>query len=309
MFNLILPAIVSFILGIILIPYLIRFSEKNHSFVDIAKGDELKIHKKPISLFGGLGMFVSMVFGVALLFDPSATTVILGALPVFILGYWDDFKWKHVTTIRPLFKFFLLIVSCLASALILLFFGISFNFIPISIIPLFFSFCMIFILINAVNYQDGIDGLAGSLVFISILGFSVVGFFIQSEFILTISLISLASIAAFLIFNLFPAKIFMGDSGAYALGFLLSAIAITIVKPYNLLTIFGIIFIIGLPLFDGVFTNVRRIMSGKSIFLGDRSHFYDKLMKGGFSVWKTLFICCFIQIFSVIIGIFLLIYA
>lgn len=303
-FNAIFSAITSFILGIILILYLIKFSKKSHSLVDIAKGDELKIHKKPTSLLGGLGMAVAIIVGLFILFDMRAVAIALGVLPVFILGLWDDFKWKHITAIRPLFKFALLILSCFLSALVLFLFGMDFNFIPISFVSLFLSFCIIFVLINAVNYQDGMDGLAGSLVFISLAGFLLAG----DSFAIYISLISLAAIAAFLIFNLPVAKVFMGDSGAYALGFLLSAIAIGFIKPYNLLTILGIIFIIGLPLFDGVYTNIRRILKGKSIFLGDRSHFYDGLLQKGFSAWKTISICCILQIISVLIGVTILFY-
>ena len=300
--NSLFLALVSFIVGVILIPYLINFSKKRGALADKADGDALKIHKGSISLFGGVGIVVATAVALLLMNNSIALSLILGALPVFILGLWDDFKWKHVKDIKPILKFFLLIGSCFVSALIIFFFGLELNLIPISIISVIFSFATIFVMINAVNYQDGMDGLAGSLVFISLIGFLVSG----NALIISICLVVMAAIAAFLVFNLHPAKVFMGDSGAYSLGFLLSAIAITFVKPYNLLIILGIIFIMGLPLFDGVYTNARRLMTGKSIFLGDRSHFYDRLLRKGFSTEKTLAICCAIQSVSVLIGIIIL---
>ncbi|MEK7072711.1 MAG: hypothetical protein AAB969_04020 [Patescibacteria group bacterium] len=73
--------------------------------------------------------------------------------------------------------------------------------------------------------------------------------------------------------------------------------------PYNFSSILGPVFIIGLPIFDGIFTNIRRLLKGKSIFLGDRSHFYDKLLQKGFSIKKTLAICYALQMVLVAIGI------
>lgn len=279
-----------------------RLSAKKKAFLDVAEGDKLKIHKSAISLFGGLGIFIAMSAGLFLMKNSIALSLVLGVLPVFLLGLWDDFKWKHVKDIKPKLKFLFLIGSCLASGIMLSLFGIELNLIPISIISVILSSITIFIMMNAINYQDGMDSLAGSLVFISLIGFLISG----NVLIISICLVIMASIAAFLLYNFPPAKIFMGDSGAYLLGFLLSAIAITFVKPYNLLIILGIIFILGLPLFDGVYTNIRRLIAGKSIFLGDRSHFYDKLLQKGFSVQKTLAICCIVQVVSVLIGVIIL---
>jgi len=290
-------------------PYLISISKKSKKLIDRAEGDELKIHNKPTSLMGGLALALSISEGFFMIYDIKAVAFVLGLLPVFLLGLWDDFKWKHVTTIKPRFKFVLLILSCFLSALALTVFLMSVNFVPIIWVSLILSFCWVFVMINAINYQDGMDGLAGSLVFISMLGLVASSLIFQNYFILSISMVVLASTLGFLIYNLPPAKIFMGDSGAYLLGFALSAIAIAFVKPYNLLTVLGVVFIVGLPLFDGVFTNMRRIISGKSIFLGDRSHFYDRLLQGGLSSWKTLFVCWAIQIISVLIGVFILTYA
>jgi len=74
-------------------------------------------------------------------------------------------------------------------------------------------------------------------------------------------------------------------------------------RPYDLSSLFGTIFIIGLPIFDGVFTNVRRLFHKKSIFLGDRKHFYDRLLfQKKFSTKKTLLICYSIQVIFVVIG-------
>ena len=140
------------------------------------------------------------------------------------------------------------------------------------------------------------DGLAGGETAISFLGFAILGYLSGDNLISAVSFSMFLSILGFLFFNFPPAKIFMGDSGAYFIGFVLAVLACNF-------SILASIFVAGLPLFDGIYTNLRRILSGKSIFLGDREHLYDKLLKKGFSSRKTLVVSYSVQIIFVIIGI------
>jgi len=232
------------------------------------------------------------------------SAIVLAALFIFLLGLWDDLKWKHISQIKPLQKFLLLIIVPLFITIFLWLAGIRINFFPqIYWFTGFLTFLYIFALINAVNYQDGMDGLAGGLVAISLIGFIILSLLSGNNFSFLLSLISFGAVLGFLIFNFPPAKIFMGDSGAYFLGFILAVSAAIFSKPYNFSSIFGPIFIIGLPIFDGIFTNIRRLLGKKSIFLGNREHFYDRIhLKRGFSIKKTILICYFIQAIFVIIG-------
>ena len=301
----------SFLISLILIPFLKKIAEKKELF-DIPQGDVLKIHKKPIPVLGGLVMLIASIL-VLLFFclekqdlGCKIAAIISGSLIIFLLGFWDDLKWKHVSQIKPYFKFLFLIIFPLISGLILFSSGIKFNFFPEIILAGFFTFLYIFVLINAVNYQDGMDGLAGGLVVISLIGFTVLGLISENNLALILSLILLGAVSGFLIFNLPPAKIFMGDSGAYFLGFILAVLAIIFSQPYNISSILGPVFIIGLPIFDGVFANIRRLFQKKSIFLGDRKHFYDRILQRGFSARKTLLISYSLQIISAAIGLLFL---
>lgn len=295
--------LVPFLVGMVVIPLLMKFSQKTGSLVDVPEGDALKIHKKSIPLLGGVAMSVSALVGFLLVWDKSLALVALAGAIIFFLGFYDDLKWKHISTIKPLLKFGLLIICTFVPAVILSLAGISFNFIPVSAISVLLGFIYIFVSINAVNYQDGIDGLAGGLVSISLAGFFYLGMAANVPLATVISLIFLGAVTAFLQFNYPPAKIFMGDSGAYSLGFVLTVLAMLFSKPYNFYSILGPLFIIGLPIVDGVFTNIRRLANGKSIFLGDRSHFYDKLLQKGFSTKKTLAICYCLQLLFVVAGV------
>ncbi|HLD70760.1 MAG TPA: MraY family glycosyltransferase [Negativicutes bacterium] len=304
--NIVLALFATFFTGIVLIPWLRNLSEKKQLVVDIAKGDVLKIHKKPTSLLGGVGMVGAMVAGFLFLLNGNAlyvAAVVVGLSIITGLGFWDDMKWKHISTIKPKIKFFWLLVCTFLPAAILAFYGIGFMFIPTMAVSAMLSFIYIFVVINAVNYQDGMDGLAAGLVAISLAGFMVLSIITGNYFAFSLCVVVLAAVISFLVFNFPPAKIFMGDSGSYALGFMLAVIAMQFSKQYHFTAALAPIIIIGLPVIDGVFTNIRRLTNGKSIFLGDRAHFYDRLMQYGFSVKKTLAICYGLQMLLVVLGV------
>lgn len=306
--NLLMVFFAPFFVGILLVPVFIKLSERSGKFVDRAdEEDYLKIHNKDISLLGGPAMFVAAFVGFSLFifsdFWLKISAVFVGAFFIFMLMLYDDLKWKKTKDSKPLLKFIFLVLAALLSAGILFFAGIKVNFFPYGAAAIFLNFIYIFLFVNSVNYQDGMDGQAGGLLAISFIGFGILGFISNDNLVLAVSMVSLAAVLSFLIFNFPPAKIFMGDSGAYFLGFILSVLAMNFSKPWNIASVLGPIFIAGLPIFDGIFTNLRRIAAGKSIIAGDRGHFYDRLLQKGYSAKKTLLIYCLLQTFFAILGI------
>ena len=297
-----------FILGLVLMPLATLFSKKTGFFVDSAERDELKIHNGKISILGGLAMIVPVFISFIFLERNSYLPLLgisVGILLFFLVCFWDDYKWKSTSKSQPILKSLMLVMSAVISAIVLYYSGISFALITIAVISIILSFIYIFIVTNSINFQDGADGLAGGVVGISLIGFFVLGIIRGNNLSADVSLIVLGAVMSFLIFNFPPAKIFMGDSGAYSLGFIIAVLAISFSTPYNLYSLLGPIFIIGIPVFEGVFSNLRRILSKESIFHGDRDHFYDKLLRK-YSIQKTLLISYSLQIFLVVLG--LLIY-
>jgi len=305
----------SFFICLVLTFYLRKIGNKYH-FFDIAPEDDvLKIHKKSISYLGGLAMILTTFIGFLFLvvtknyLSTEIIAIVIGSLAIFSFGFWDDLRWKNIPHAKPYLKFIYLIIFPLFSAMILSLAGIKINFFNFLVIDYFLTFFYIFVLVNSINYEDGIDGLAGGLVLLSLVGFFILSVLLKNEIALFFSLILSGAICGFLVFNLPPAKIFMGDSGAFFLGYILSVFAMFFSKPYDLSSFLGLLFILGFPIFEGVFTNFRRIAKRKSIFLGDREHFYDKLYLGkGFSIEKTLLISYSIQVIFVIIGLLIYIY-
>lgn len=270
---------------------------EKYKIYDQASNDPLKIHAESVSCLGGLAMFSAIT--ITYLLDYRLLPIIVAGLFIFLLGFIDDLKWRDKARIKKIYKFVYLIIFSLISTKILLMTDFSINLIPIFVVIEILTFISIFILINAINYQDGMDGLAGGVVIISLIGFVVLGDIL-------IAPTSIAIILGFLVFNFPPAKIFMGDSGAYFLGFVLAILTMIYLKPYDFIGLLGIIFILGLPLFDGIYTNLRRLVKRKSIFSGDREHFFDKLLQRGYSIKKVLFICYSLQVVFVIIGLSIL---
>ncbi|OGZ17774.1 MAG: hypothetical protein A2V72_01900 [Candidatus Nealsonbacteria bacterium RBG_13_37_56] len=298
-------SIISFFISLALTFIFYKIGER-YKIYDLATEDPLKIHKKSVSCLGGLAMILAMgiVFSLKMIlennFNWQILGIIIGAVLIFLIGFTDDLKWRDKFRIKRIYKFIFLVLFSGLSALIIFKVGIG--------IGLILTFGFIFILINAINYQDGMDGAAGAIVIISLIAFGFLAWNFSNNLALLISLVSGSITLGFLFFNFPPAKIFMGDSGAYFLGFILAVLGLIFLKPYSVLTILGLIFILGLPLLDGVFTNLRRAVKGRSIFIGDRAHFFDRLLQRGFSVRKTLLICCITHIIFVILGLSIYIY-
>lgn len=298
-----------FLTVLVAIPFLKRISSR-YGLYDVSEGDSLKIHQVPISYLGGAALFIACAIGLMGLgffnipLIPSLLVLLMASLPVFFLGLWDDLKWKHISTIKPITKFFLLLVAPLVSSF-LLSLG-EFSFFGDNLFSMIFvSAFATFVLMNAVNYQDGMDGLAGGLSAISFAGFFIAGFLTGNVLVVGVSLILLGAVIGFLVFNFPPATIFMGDSGAYFLGFYLAFLGLFFAAANGTQGILASVFIVGVPLFEGGFTNLRRIMRGKSLFLGDRNHVYDRLLQKGYPAKKVLLLFYTAQLAFVIIGILL----
>ncbi len=303
-----LAFVVSFIISIILTPILRKFSLKYHLY-DEPTEDRLKIHKKPIPCLGGIGIFFGFAGGLVItrLFHQisgvQATGIILGSIIILFLGFWDDLKWKKIG--NPILKLFCQFIAGFLIVFILIKIGVDFRF---SINPITAALVAAFYIVgamNALNMEDGIDGLAGGLTAISLIGFFILSSLGNNIFPSVLSLSLLGGTIGFLIYNWHPASIFMGDNGSHFLGFCLAVLAIIFTSHpvYNLKQFIGPILIIGLPIIDAAWAIIRRLIKGKSPFQGDRGHLYDRLHQKGLSIKKTVLFCLLIQAIIVAGGI------
>jgi UDP-GlcNAc:undecaprenyl-phosphate GlcNAc-1-phosphate transferase len=296
--------IASFFSTFSLMPKIISFSIKKR-FFDDPKGDALKVHKTPIPYLGGVGIFIGFLAPLLSLYIANKIPtdflgVLLGSILIISLGLWDDLK-----NVKPTVR---LGGQLLATGLTI-YFGYKINTFPFYYIAAPLTIIYILGSINSVNLFDGLDGLAGGVVSISLIGFCLLFYMQGNDTYLIISLALLGAILGFIPYNFNPAKIFMGDNGSTFLGYMLAVLAINAsYKPYDI-TLFVIpIMLIGLPISDTAMAIIRRFLKGGPIFIGDRSHIYDQLVDKGFSVKQTVVTCYIIQAFFATFAVYWLSY-
>lgn len=278
-----------------MVPFVIAYSKKE-GLVDIP--NERKIHKIPVSRLGGVAIWAStmltFLFLVLLSYYPYGSLVsgiLLGSSLIFLLGLVDDVynldaKFKLVVQILITTVVYLLGVKVdmtSFSAHIGLGFDLGFLSYPITLL-------WIVGISNAVNFIDGVDGLAGSVITVNAITLAIIALSMRpvNSASALIAFILAGSMLAFLTFNFNPAKIFMGDSGALFSGFLLASLSITGVMKGATLAILLPFVILAVPILDITYSSLRRIFKGKSPFVADAEHIHHKLLKAGFSQKLTV---------------------
>lgn len=276
--------------------------------VDIPK-DNRRVHKRPIPKLGGLAIYFAFVIVVILKKGPVNGTelgIILGATIIVIGGLLDD-KYN----IRPRKK----LMFQTAAALVLIYSGVKIHIItnPVSdlspyinisnyiAIPL--TIIWVVGVTNAFNLIDGLDGLSAGIAFIACVTMIVVALLSgRAEPEIIILTVALAgAILGFLPYNFNPASIFMGDTGAQLLGFLLAAISIKgAIKGASAFVLAVPILALGLPIYDTIFAIIRRKINGRSIAQADKGHLHHRLLALGLNQKQAVLI---MYIISAILGV------
>lgn len=253
--------------------------------------DNRRVHTVPIPRLGGLAIFLGFVAALFYKygFKHELLGVLTGASIIVTLGFFDDIK-----PLSAKFKFLVQIIA----AVIVIQSGVKINGVTN---PLYFLFpeapyikfgiwsypLTLFWIVgvtNAINLVDGLDGLAAGISTISAVTLLFAAMSTGQNVAAFLAAILAASALGFLPYNFNPAKIFMGDTGALFLGFMLSVISVTgALKGAAALSILVPIFAIGLPIFDTLFAMIRRTLSGKSMMEADKGHLHHKLLDAGMS--------------------------
>ena len=236
-------------------------------YLDRPDDPALKTHERPAVPLGGVGVFLGVHLA-ALARDGLDTTLLAATGIVLALGLVDDRRG-----LPPVVR----LGVELAAAVVLVFVG------GLDGGPAFtvLSLALVVLAINAVNLFDGLDGLAASVTLVTALGIAWLGGGrgLDTEMPLEMA----AALGGFLVLGWHPARVFLGDAGAYVIGLLL---AHAVVESSGDSTIRLMISsgLLGVLAIDLVVTMLRRRRSGHPLFLGDRSHIYDQLRDRGLSV-------------------------
>jgi UDP-GlcNAc:undecaprenyl-phosphate/decaprenyl-phosphate GlcNAc-1-phosphate transferase len=144
-------------------------------------------------------------------------------------------------------------------------------------------------LMNVVNFSDGVDGLAAGLCTIDGIAFSIIAFDLGVSAAGILAALTAGAALGFLFHNLYPAKVFMGDSGANLLGYLLGVVAVIgSIKTPAVVALVVPLLILAVPFLDTGFVVAKRLKYGRKPWSADASHFHHRLANLGYSQRKTV---------------------
>ena len=257
-------------------------------------------HATPMPTAGGVaifaGVWLAIVVGTSVMgiwpWSAALRGVFIGSVLLLVLCVTDDAR--DLPALPRLLGHILVALIAWAHGVRIAGFGHPFyaqaaGYIPLGWLSLPLTVIWIVFLINAVNWLDGLDGLAAGVMAIASITLAIMAF---SGLRSTVGLMSAALAAgcvAFLFYNFNPAKVFMGDSGAMFLGYMIACLSVLgAYKSTALVAIAAPVLVLGVPIYDTVTTVVRRLLRRKPIYSADRGHLHHRLLDRGLSVRQTV---------------------
>lgn len=299
MIKIILLAFLIMFVTLLITPLMISISLKINA---TDKPNHRKIHKQPTPTLGGLAIFISFLIGILIL-QPSSTyhtSILTGAFIIIVLGFFDD-----LYDLSAKFKF---IIQFMVAFLVVFWGGLQVEFINLpfggqvefGILSTVITVLWIVGVTNAINLIDGLDGLAAGVSSIALLTIGGMAVIMGNVYVVTLAFILFFSTVGFLRYNFFPAKIFLGDTGALFLGYMISVLALLGFKNVTIISFIIPIFILAVPISDTLIAMVRRYINKQPISSPDSSHLHHRLVKLGLSHKQTvLFIYLLSAMFSI----------
>lgn len=292
----ILVLIAAFMMSLILTP-IVRFLSFRVGAVD--NPNARRINKVPMPSAGGLSIFFSFLVATLILmplvlknweqsYFHYILPVVVGAAIIVITGFIDD-----IYELKPRVK---MIGIVLAAVLVWYFTEFRFDSfkIPFGAPLIQFSPILTFIvtviwivgITNAVNFLDGLDGLVSGVAIISLTTMGLISnfFLFKSDIYLTLTIfVLIMAIAGFFPYNYNPAIIYLGDTGALFIGFMIGVLSLQGLKNATAVAVLSPVLVLGVPIVDTAVAILRRKLSGKKISEADRMHLHHRLLAMGFT--------------------------
>ena len=260
----VLLLLITFLVSLVLTWTIVMLSERKQWFVNETDLQGVqKFHCALVSRIGGLSVFISWSVVVFLMDDQSGLIfkIWLSSLPVFIVGLYEDLSARVSPLVRLISAF-----SSIGIAFFWLDVGIfSLGFEAVDcvlsnyvIISLLFTLLVAGGAVNSLNIIDGFNGLLSGYSIFAFLAMAYVAYSLDDQLILQLSLISAVSIFGFFVFNFPFGKIFMGDGGAYFLGFILAIVGLLLVDRHKELSNWFVLLIFIYPMYELLYSIYRR---------------------------------------------------
>jgi len=256
---------------------------------------ERKLHVQPVPRMGGAAIYLAVLIAIVVLDGKynfsQFGSIIVGATGISFLGLVDD-RWN----LSPLAK----LLGQIVATLLLLVTGIYIGTFPYPLLNLVVTVLWVLTITNALNLLDNMDGLAGGVAAIAAAYFALMCAFSGQYLVGALSVAVVGACLGFLFYNLNPASIFMGDSGALFLGFVLAAIGIKLRFPENVTFVTWMVptLVPGLPIFDTSLVVVSRLHRGLNpLTHPGKDHVSHRLVAAGMTQREAvlaLYVACFV---------------
>ena len=284
-----------------------------------------RINKLPMPSSGGLAIFLSFLVSALILMPkvlkgiPGAVSyfdyilpVVIAALIITATGYIDD-----IFELKPRTKMLGIIIG---AVIVWAFTDFRFDSFKIpfggpllefnSVVTFFLTVFWIISITNAMNLIDGLDGLVSGVSIISLGTMALVSHFFlsQTDFYLTLTILLLiACIAGFFPYNYHPASIYLGDTGALFIGFMIGVLSLQGLKNSTAVAVVTPVIILGVPILDTVVAIIRRTLSGQKFYEPDKLHLHHRLLSMGFShrgaVWMVYAIAFIFSLIALLLNV------
>ena len=238
----------------------------------VDKPGPLKVHERPVPYLGGVAVLVAVAGPVAV----SRASLLYPLALAAALGLADD-----RFDLPPLGRLFAQVGIGMLAGLVLPDHDVG---------RVMAATAVTLVLLNAVNFLDGLDGLAAGVCLASAVGFAIV---LGGSFA-TLALALAGALAGFLVWNRPPARIYLGDAGSYLIG---TALALLLMQSFDTdaAVASGALLFVGVPVADTAVAIVRRARARRSLLRGDRGHVYDQLVDRGWPVRRTVVVFVAVQ--------------
>lgn len=291
MYDIILGFITAFTLTYLAIPSIISLARKKHLYDE---PDERKAHHSSVPTLGGVAIFAGVIFSI-ILWTPfnvfgDLQYVLCAFIILFLIGVKDDIDpvSPYKKLLGQLLASFILVFK--AQVKLTSLFGIFGIYAIPEVASVALSMFTILVIINSFNLIDGINGLSGSIACLIALTLGSWFYAIDRIELAILAFALVGSGIAFLKYNITPAKIFMGDTGALFVGAICAILAIQFIEVHNELVNSPYAFkavpavavaVLILPLFDTLRVFTMRTLRGRSPLHADRSHIHHLLLDSG----------------------------
>ncbi|MBI1195097.1 MAG: undecaprenyl/decaprenyl-phosphate alpha-N-acetylglucosaminyl 1-phosphate transferase [Gammaproteobacteria bacterium] len=282
-------ALTALAISMVMISPLIHYGRRL-ALIDIP--DERKVHLHAVPRVGGiaiaLGTFLPLLLWLPMSQEYAA--FLLALAMIFLFGLLDDWRdlsygWKFLGQVVPVL-------------IVVLYGGVRVKYLPLvglEEIPDYISIPITVIAMigvtNAVNLSDGLDGLAGGLSMLTLVGVAIMAYLANGDQLVMVALAIMGGIMGFLRYNTYPARIFMGDGGSQFLGFSAGVLVIILTQQvHEAMSPVVALFLLGMPILDTLAVMSQRILEGRSPFSADKNHIHHKLLALGLDHYEAVFI-------------------